>query len=156
LAGTPQECDAADVDLLDHARVVQLPAAFLERVERDRHEVQRQQASRLHLGHVVCRAAPREDGCVHVRVQRLDAAAQHLSEAGPLSTAVTGTPACSRNAAVPPEARMTVPPFASSEANSAAPLLSESDNSAARGQPVTPVGEAGACGCVPALIEHSR
>jgi hypothetical protein len=39
---------------------------------------------------------------------------------------------------VPPEATMRVPPWASRAANSAAPRLSDSDSSAARGQAPAP------------------
>src|SRR5947207_5179780 len=68
------------------------------------------------------------------------------------STAVVGTPACVRCTNVPPEARMRVPPCASSAANSAAPALSESESSAARGQPTMPVRAAGACGVAPGTL----
>jgi hypothetical protein len=77
-----QQRGAADVDVLDRGRQVAVGPrdGLAERVEVDHHQVDRRDAV---LGHDrVVGAAPAEDAAVHLRVQRLDAAAHHLGEAG--------------------------------------------------------------------------
>ena len=61
-----------------HAR---LGHGLLEGVERHHHEVDRAYAMGLERLHVSRHVAPREDAAVDLRVERLDAAVEHLGEA---------------------------------------------------------------------------
>ena len=84
LRGGPDHRRAADVDVLDHVVVGGAAArrGLLERVEVHAHEVDeldRVVLGRDHVGRVV---AAREQAGVELRVQRLDAAAHDLGEAG--------------------------------------------------------------------------
>ena len=74
----------ADVDRLDHlvARGRAARRDPPERVQVDRDEVDRLDAELGELLDVVRDVAPREEGAVHLRVQRLDAALEHLGDAG--------------------------------------------------------------------------
>ena len=80
----PDHRRAADVDVLDHLGLVD-PAArrgLLERVEVHAHEVDELDVVLLGRDHVGGVVAAREQAGVELRVQRLDAAAHDLGEAG--------------------------------------------------------------------------
>ena len=96
-----------------------------ERIEVDADEVERLDlvlGERLRCPRQV---APGEDARVDARVQRLDAAAEHLGRlASPPRRVVTSRPCSSRNAAVPPDETSSKPSSASPRANSSMPVLS--------------------------------
>ena len=74
----------ADVDRLDDVGLARLAAGgdVPERVEVDDHEVDRLDAVLGQRGLVARVVAAREQRAVHARVQRLDAPAEHLGDAG--------------------------------------------------------------------------
>ena len=77
---------AADVDVLDRVfqRAVGLGYGLLERVEIHHHEVDAADVVRGDRVHVFRKVAAREDAAMHLGVQGLDAAVEHLREAGVL------------------------------------------------------------------------
>jgi hypothetical protein len=79
-----QQRDAADVDLLDERAVGQGCRARFERIQRDRHEVDRLEAALLQRREIVRDLAPGENGGVHVRMQRLHTPAEQLGRARPV------------------------------------------------------------------------
>ena len=75
---------AADVDVLDRVleRAAGLGDRRAERVEIDHDEIDRRDAVLAQRGRVLGQVAPREDARVHLGVQRLHAAVEHLRKAG--------------------------------------------------------------------------
>ena len=88
-----QQGHAADVDLLDRIGqgYVRSSHGLRKGVEVADDEIDRRQAVRFQLGQVLRRAAG-ENAAVHGRVQRLDAAAQDLGEAGDVADVLHGQP----------------------------------------------------------------
>jgi hypothetical protein len=80
LRGRANHRGSADVDLLDGfgARHIGTRDRLLERVQIHDDEVDRRDLLRRQIRAVVFAVAPRQDAAVDARVQRLDAAAQHL------------------------------------------------------------------------------
>jgi hypothetical protein len=74
----------ADVDVLDgfFERAPGLRDGLAERIKVDDHEVDRLDARLLDRRHVLGQVAAREQAAVHFRVQRLQAAVEHLRVAG--------------------------------------------------------------------------
>jgi hypothetical protein len=68
----------------NHAGIVEGATPRLERVQRHRDEIERQQPLVRDLRHVGRGTAAREDRRVHVRMQRLHTSAEHLAESGPV------------------------------------------------------------------------
>ena len=83
LRGRPQHRRAADVDHLDGVLLAHAPPPgdLRERIEVHAHELERPDAELVERERVLFAVGPREDRCVHVRVQRLHAPAEEL--AGP-------------------------------------------------------------------------
>ena len=75
---------AADVDVLD--RILQRAAGFgdgrLERIQVDHEHIDGVDAVRGQCRTVLAQIAPRQQPAVDLRVQRLDAAVEHLGKAG--------------------------------------------------------------------------
>ena len=77
---------AADVDLLDQPRDGRrrVGRRLRERIEVDDHQIDQRDAVFGQRREVIGLVAPRQDAAVHPRVQRLDAAVEHLGKAGDL------------------------------------------------------------------------
>ena len=86
LGGGAQQGWAADVDLLDRLVPLDVETAdgLLEGIEVDADEVDPLDPVRREVGHVLGHVGAGEDAAVHGRVQRDDAVAEHLREAGQL------------------------------------------------------------------------
>ena len=86
LRGRPQHRRAADVDHLHSLLLAHAPAPgdLRERVEVHAHELERPDAELVERMRILLVVAAREDGRVHLRVERLHAPAEQLADAGQL------------------------------------------------------------------------
>jgi hypothetical protein len=84
LGGAAHHGGAADVDVLDRVfqRATGLGHGGFKRVEVDHQQVDGVDAVVLQRRHVLGHIAPRQQAAMHLGVQGLDAAVQHLGEAG--------------------------------------------------------------------------
>jgi hypothetical protein len=93
----------ADVDVLDGLRERRAARdGLLERVERDDDQVDRRDPVRLERGHVLGDGPPGQDPPVHLGMERLDPAVQHLGKArelGHVADRHSGVPQQPRSAA---------------------------------------------------------
>ena len=121
-----QQGGPADVDLLDRVVPIHVEAAdgLLEGIEVDADEVDRLDPVRGEVRDVLRDVATGEDAAVHGRVQRDDAMAEHLGEAGELLERDHRDAPSLSSRAVPPLATSSKPRRRSSSANAATPVLS--------------------------------
>ena len=90
LGRRPKQRDAADVDLLHRARLVEPGRSLLEGIERHRHEIDRLDTALRQRLEITGLVPARQDRRVDVRMQRLHAAPQHLGGLRPLLDARHG------------------------------------------------------------------